>query len=145
MRILVAGTMAERRGTLIMTITKMAWHLADGAVFDHRPGVPNTKCRTVAFRRGRQMDHCLGQVELAFWKPDVLDCVGSSDCNDQGLGVGHADVFAGQDDQSAGDEPGVFSGFQHARQPIQPGISVTPTDAFDEGADHVVVIVSAVA
>ena len=55
------------------------------------------------------------------------------------LGVGQADVFAGEDDDAARDETEVFAGVEHFREPVDGAVLVGRAHAFDEGADGVVV------
>ena len=99
----------------------------------------------VRLRRGGQVDDGLGQVELGLGQADVLDGLGGGDGHQQRLRVGLADVLAGQDDQAAGDEPGVLAGLEHAGQPVEAGVGVGAPDALDERGDDVVVVVAPVA
>ncbi len=87
----------------------------------------------------------LGQVELRLRQTHELDGTRRGVGHDQRHRIGHADVFRCEDHEPAGDEPGVFSCFEHASHPIQRGIGVRPADALDERADHVVVLVAPVA
>ena len=91
------------------------------------------------------MDHGLGQVELRLGQAHVLDGVAGGDGHDEAPRVGHADVLAGQDDEAPGDEAGVLARLEHAGQPVEAGVGVAAPDALDERADHVVVLVAAVA
>ena len=59
-------------------------------------------------------------------------------------GSASPDVLAGQDDQPAGDEPGVLARLEHPGQPVEAGVGIRAPDRLDEGADLVVVVVLAV-
>ena len=90
------------------------------------------------------MHHGLGQVELGLGQADELDGPGGGVGHHQGQRVGLPDVLAGQDDQSAGDEPGVLARLEHPGQPVEAGVGVRAPDRLDEGAHLVVVVVLAV-
>ena len=60
----------------------------------------------------------MGKVELRLGKADVLDGLCRGDGDEQRGRVGETDVLAGQDHDPAGDEPGVLTGLEHARQPV---------------------------
>ena len=57
----------------------------------------------------------------------------------QSPAVRQADVLAGGDDDAPGDEPEVLAGVEHFGQPVKRGVRVAASDAFDKGADSVVV------
>ena len=40
------------------------------------------------------------------------------------------------------DEPDVFAGVEHLRQPVERGVRIAAAHAFDEGGDRVVVLVA---
>ncbi len=77
-------------------------------------------------------------------EPDVLQCLAGGDRDQKSLRVGHADVLAGEDDHSPGDEASILAGLQHPRQVVDGRLRIAATHALDERADHVVVVVSAV-
>ena len=91
------------------------------------------------------MDHRLCQVELRLGQSHVLDRVGGGRRHDQAHRIGLAYVLAGEDDETAGDEAGVLPRLEHAGQVVERGLRIGAPDALDEGRDHVVVLVAAVA
>ena len=50
--------------------------------------------------------HGLGEVELGLGQADELEGVGGCDRDHERLGIGLADVLAGEDHHPPGDEPG---------------------------------------
>ena len=91
------------------------------------------------------MHNCVREVELSFGQTDEFDGTRGRIGHHQRERIGHADVLAGEDHETAGDEAGVLAGLEHAGQPVQAGIGIGTPDALDEGGHHVVVIVAAVA
>ena len=65
-----------------------------------------------------------GEVELRFWEPHELHCLGRPGGHEQRLRVGHADVLAGEDHHPAGDEAGILAGLEHPGQPVDGGVGV---------------------
>ncbi len=81
---------------------------------------------------------------MAFWKADEGCGVCSGLGEDESLGAGIADVLGGADDQSSGDETGIFSGLEHAREPVYGGVGVASAYAFDESAGAIIVVVTGI-
>ena len=79
--------------------------------------------------------------ELRLGQADKVDRVVRGHRQRQRVGGGQADVLARQYDQATGYETGILAGFEHACQPVQPGVGVRAPDGFYERADHVVVLV----
>jgi len=57
--------------------------------------------------------------------------------------LGHADVFGGKNDHTAGDEFGVFASVDHTGEVVEGGVGVTGAHTFDKGGDGVVVLFAA--
>lgn len=93
----------------------------------------------VGFRGAGEVGNGLGEVELAFGQPDHFAGLGGSDGEGEGVGVGISDIFAGQDDESSGEEADFFPAFEHFGEPVEGGVGVASADAFDQGADDIVV------
>ena len=68
----------------------------------------------------------LREVELRFGQPDELDRARSRVGDDERERIGHPDVFGREDHEPARDETRVFSGFEHARQPVEAGVGSEP-------------------
>ena len=60
------------------------------------------------------------------------------------LGIGEADVLAGANHQPPCDEAHLLAGVEHFREPVNGGIGIAATDAFDESGDRVVMAFVAV-
>ena len=84
----------------------------------------------------------VSEGQLRFGHSDQRDGLGRRDRDRQGRRVGHPDVLAGQNHQSAREESRILAGHQHAGQVVQGRIDVGAPDRLDEGADHVVVLVA---
>ena len=85
------------------------------------------------------------RLSCASGMPDELDRARRGVGDDEPVRVGHADVLRREDHQPAGDEARVLARFEHAREPVEPGVDVGAADALDERREHVVVLVVAVA
>ncbi len=85
-----------------------------------------------------KVDRHLGQT-------DVLDGAGDRIRGEQRLGIGEPDVLTREDDEAAGDEAGVLSGFEHACEPVEARVGIRAADRLDERGDDVVMLVVAVA
>ena len=86
------------------------------------------------------------EVELRLGQPDELDRPGG--------GVGDDERRAESAIPTSSDaritsrramKRGVLAGFEHAREPVEPGVEIGAADALDERGDDVVVLVVAVA
>ena len=62
--------------------------------------------------------------------------------NQQGVRVCQSHVFRSGNDEAAGDECGIFSGFHHAGQPIDGTVGITATDGLDEGGNDIIMHLS---
>ena len=70
------------------------------------------------------MHHGLGEVELRLGQADELDGPGGGVGDQQRHRVGHPDVLGGEDDEAAGDEPGVLARLEHPGQPVEAGVGI---------------------
>ena len=139
----VALAVAERGGALVVGIAQVRRNLLVHAGAHVVLGPAERHHDGVGLGRPGQVDHRLGQVQGGLRQADVLDGPGSGLGHQQGLGVGQADVLAGQDDHAAGQEAGVLPRLDHAGHPVQAGVGVRAPHALDQGADLVVVLVGA--
>ncbi len=78
-RILVSDTVAECRRPLVVRVAQMRRHLTDRAVANILAGVPDRERGPVALRCRRQVDRCLGQVQLGLRQTDVFERVRGCD------------------------------------------------------------------
>ena len=85
------------------------------------------------------------EVEPGLGHPDELDRARRRVGDDERVGVGEPDVLGREDHEPARDEARVFARFDHAREPVEPGVGIGAADRLDERGDDVVVLVVAVA
>ena len=73
---------------------------------------------------------------------DSVECVGTA-CDDAHcVRICKPRVFTGRYEHSPEDKGSVFSGGDHAREPIHRGVWVAPPQAFNKRADDIVVIIA---
>ncbi len=78
----------------------------------------------VRLRRDGQVDHALGQRQLAFGRAQALVDLGRVQRQPQRARVGQADVLAGHAHQPARHVARVGAAVEHAHEPVQRGIGV---------------------
>lgn len=93
----------------------------------------------VGFWGGGEVNGGVGERDAAFGHAEEIEGLLGGEGDSQGVGIGESDVFAGGDDEAAGDKAWVFSGAEHFGQPVEGGIGVAATDGFDKGRGGVVV------
>jgi hypothetical protein len=141
-RVRVLLAMPESLGTGIVSIPEMARHEADPAgVHIGECGIDRLDDR-IGFRSQSKRDDCLGKIDPPLRHADELDRVRCRDCCGQRRGVGQADVLRCQDHQSPGNEARVFSGGDHPSEIVQSGLYIRASNRLDEGADHVIVLIT---
>ena len=96
----------------------------------------------IGFGSGGEVDRAMGEGDLGFWEADKIGGLLGGDGEDEGMGIGEADVFAGEDDEASGDEAEVFACVEHFGEPVEGGVGVGAADTFDEGGDGIVVLVA---
>ena len=80
----------------------------------------------------------MGQRQLAFGQADEFAGLHGGDGQRQGVGIGVADIFAGEDHEAAGEEADVFAPFEHPGEPIEGRVGIAAANAFDQGAGGIV-------
>ena len=100
---------------------------------------PESGVGRVALWRGGQINGGVGQRDLRLGQAEKFAGLLGGDGEEQPAGVGQADILAGGNDEAPGNEADVFPGMEHFGQPIERGIGIAAADAFDEGADRIVV------
>ena len=88
----------------------------------------------VRFGRGGEVEHGLGDRELALGRAEALVDVPGGERLRQRLRVGHADVLGGEADQAAGDEERVLAAGEHAREPVEGRVGVGAAQRLVQGA-----------
>ena len=73
---------------------------------------------------------------------ETVERIGGRYGKRQGVWVGVADVFAGEDHHAATEEPWVFAAFEHAESPVEGAVGARSAKALDERRDHVVVVIA---
>ena len=110
-----------------------------GAVFAHVGlGGLEGDVAGVGFGAAGQVDHQLGQGEVAFGAAHAFVGVPGFDGHLQGARVGQADVFDGHAGHAAGQVDRVAAAVEHAREPVKRGVGVGAAHGFVQGRDLVV-------
>ena len=107
-------------------------------VFDQLEGFEIVGC-AVGFGRGGEVEGGFHDGIHPLGHPDKLESLHRRGSDHQPQRVRQPDVLARQNHQAAQDEPRVFPGVKHLRQPVEGGIRVGAAHGLDEGADRVVV------
>lgn len=111
-----------------------------GRVFtDFVEGSVDSFDHAVTFWGGGYVEGGLSDGDTGFGPADEFRGLEGGGGEDEGGGVGEADVFCCVDDDSSGDESGVFAGVDHFGEPVEGGIRVAPAHGLDECGDGVVV------
>ena len=140
--VLVSGTVSEFGGTGVVTIAEVHGDGEDGVLSDVSDSGIDGDVGGVGFWSAGEEGDGLGEVDAAFGHTDGFDGLPCGDSEREGLWFGVADIFGGGDDESSGDEAGIFAGFEHSCEPVEGGIGIASADAFDERAGDVVVFIA---
>ncbi len=140
--VLVAGV-AELFGAFVMGVAEVNGDGKGTFFFDVFHRFADGFGGGVGFGGAGHVGDGLGERKLGFGHPDEFDDLDHGGGEDDGGGVGVADVFGGEDGDAAGDEGGVFAGMEHAGEPIDGGVGIGAAHGFDEGAGGVVVLIAA--
>ena len=62
--------------------------------------------------------------------------------NKKGVGIRHAYVLAGANDQASGDKAHFLADMEHFCEPVNSGVRIAASDAFDKRTDRVVVTIA---
>ena len=117
-----------------------------GGCHGRRPARPTAR-RLALFDLGasREVDDRVREVELASGIPTNSTARAAASATSERRRIGQADVLGREDHEAAGDVARVLTGFEHPREPVEPGVGIGAADALDERGDDVVVLVVAVA
>jgi hypothetical protein len=88
----------------------------------------------------REINNRFGEGKVAFRGAEKLHCLFGGEAEIQRLGCGEADVFYGHADDAASEIKRVFSGGEHAGEPVERGVGVGVAHAFVQGGDEVVML-----
>ena len=95
----------------------------------------------VRLRRGRDVDHRLGNRELAFGTAEKIVGVLGRIGDDQRLRIGKPDIFDRHPHDAAREVERVLAGVEHARQIIERRVRIGAAHRLVQGRDQVVVAV----
>ena len=98
--------------------------------------------RGVRLRGAGQVGDGLRQVQLALGQAHELASLHRGHGQRQGLRVGVADVFAGEDHDPPGQKAHVLARFEHPRQPVDGRVGIAAAHALDQRAGRVVMRVA---
>ena len=93
----------------------------------------------IRFRRGAEIDHRLGDGELALGRAQPVVGVPRRERLGERIGIGHADILDGEAHEAAGDVFRVLAAVEHAGEPVERRVDVRAAQGFVQGADQVVV------
>ena len=96
------------------------------------------KVSAVALGCTGNIDDGFRQDDPSFRPADKLNGLSRCIGDDQGLGIGKADVFSSTDDQAAGNKGRLLAGFDHAGQVMQGRIGIRTAHAFYKGRYRIV-------
>ena len=121
-------------------IAQVVWHLVLSLLFNTFEGVEEGQ-GGIAFLGCSQIEGGMGKMESPFGQPDAFEGLCISLHHNDGVGIGKSHILTGADEHPAKDEFGIFTGAYHSCQPVERGIRVASSDAFNECTDDVEVIV----
>ena len=125
MRVEVAFAVTEFfGGFFVMGVPQVLGHGQGAAVFHVFQCGIDGGIRAVALGRGRIVNGGMREDDACFGHADEFDRLLGGYGYAQGIAVGHADVFAGSDDDAPGDEADVLPGVEHFGQPVEGRIRI---------------------
>ena len=140
--VLVAGVAEGFFGAWRAAVAEVSGHGESYPLLDIGLSGEERGVSAIGFGSGGEVDRAMGEGDLGFWEADKIGGLLGGDGEDEGLGIGEADVFAGEDDEASGDEAEVFARVEHFGEPVEGGVGVGAADTFDEGGDGIVVLVA---
>src|SRR5215204_1354536 len=123
-RVHVTLPVAELAGARVTGVSQVDGNRAGGSVAHVLDCGADPRDHGVRLGREREVDDGLGEIEARLGHSDELDGAGGGVGDEQRLRVGHADVLRGEDDEAAGDQARVLPRFEHAGEPVQPGVGI---------------------
>ena len=78
MRVLVALSVTEAFGALVVTIAEVDRHLSPGLIAHIGLGSAEGDGDSIRLRSGGEVNHSVGQIQLRLRQTDELDCTGGS-------------------------------------------------------------------
>ncbi len=79
----------------------------------------------------------MGKREMPFWSAEEVEGFLGGEGDGESAGFGEADVFAGHADQATSEIQSVFTGFEHAGEPIEGGVGIGVAHGFVKGGDEI--------
>ena len=96
----------------------------------------------IALGREGKIDGGLRQRHIAFRQTNNIHRLPGRDGDPQSLWIGKPNIFGGDADQPPSQEPRIFSGLDHPRQPIERRIGIGIANRFVKRGNQVVVLFS---
>jgi hypothetical protein len=97
----------------------------------------------IRLRRDGEIDHALGERELAFGRAQALVDLRGVDRDFQRARIGEPDVLARHADHAAGEVARIDASVEHAYQPVERRVRVASANALVQRRDLVVVVLAA--
>ena len=115
--------------------------LAPG-LFDHCQGAVDGRVGRITFGRSGQINSALRKYDPRFGHADHADSVHGGGGQQQGVRVGEAHIFGGQNNHAPCDKFDVFPAIEHPRQPVHGRVGVAAPHTFDKSGNDVVVLLA---
>ncbi len=136
--VLVAFAMAQFFCAFVVSVFEVLRDGQGAAAADVFERGVDGEVGAVAFVGGGDVDGGFGNRDARFGPTDEFSSLMGGHGEDEGHGIGEADVFGGADEHASGDEAWVFTGMNHFGEPIEGGVGIAAPHGFDEGGNGVV-------
>ena len=84
-----------------------------------------------------QIETGLGQMEPSLRHANVIESLGRAHDHPQGVGIGQAHVFRGENYHAAENKTGILARVDHARHPVQSRVGIRAPHGFDESGNRI--------
>src|SRR5579872_3102620 len=74
---------------------------------------------------------------MAFWRAEKIECIHRRKSDLKCGRISEADVFAGHANETAREIERVFSGFEHAREPVESRVGIRVAHGFVQRGDEI--------
>ena len=133
---------AEAFGAGVMGIAQVFGHGDGAAGFHFFQGTVDGGISTVALVRGGKVNGGFRNGDARFGPADEFRGLVGGGAEQECHGVCETNVFRSTDHQAARDKARVFTGMNHLGEPVERGVGITATYAFDERGNGVVMLIA---
>jgi hypothetical protein len=139
--VLVAFAMTEAFGAGIMGVAQIGRHLHELAFCTATRGPRRCQHSRVALGRAGEIKRRSARGIWPSGMPMNSTACSAATATTSPMRIGQPDVLARENNQPPRNEPRVLARLDHLREPVERGIGIASTHAFDESRDGVVVLV----